>query len=130
MSQVVFTEKLLTERILKVFYRVYNDLGFGFLEVVYARAMTVALQEEGLRVETQVELPVSYRGHLLGIFRADAVVEGKVLLEYKVAEQISKAHEAQVTNYLRATTLEVGLVLNFGASPKARRIEFLNARKP
>ena len=95
MGEVVFTERVLTERILKVFYRVYNDLGFGLLEVVYARAMAVALQEEGLEVDSEVELPVAYRGHLLGIFRADAVVNGKVLLEYKVAEQIGKAHEAR-----------------------------------
>ncbi len=112
-----------------MFYAVYNELGFGFFEVVYGRAMVVALRQAGLRVETEVAIPVSFRGELIGIFKADIVVEGKVILELKVADQIMKSHQAQLTHYLRSSTLEVGLILNFGESPKARRVEFLNERK-
>ena len=123
------TEDVLTERILKVFYAVYNELGFGFFEVVYGRAMVIALQQAGLSVETEVPISVSFRGELVGVFKADLVVDGKVILELKVADQIMKSHEAQLTHYLRSSTLEVGLILSFGEVPKSRRVEFLNERK-
>jgi GxxExxY protein len=82
-----------------------------------------------LEVDSEVAIPVSFRGELVGSFRADLVVEGKVVLELKTAEQISRAHEAQLTHYRRASAMEVGLILNFGESPKFRRIEFKNERK-
>ncbi len=123
------TEDVLTEKILKVFYEVYNELGYGFLEAVYERAMEKALRAAGMKVEAQLAVPVSFRGEVIGVFKADLIVEGKVILELKVAEQITKIHEAQLTHYLRASSVEVGLVLNFGQVPRARRIEFLNERK-
>lgn len=123
------TEDELTDGILKVFYQVYNELGHGFLETVYARAMGVALEQAGFSVASEVMIPVSFRGILVGSYRADLIVNGKVLLEFKTADQISKAHEAQLMHYLRATPLEVGLVLSFGDTPKLRRAEFLNERK-
>ena len=119
----------LTERIIRVFYEVYNELGFGFLESVYREAMRIALAEAGFRAETEVPVPVSFRGTLVGVFRADIVVDGKIIVELKTAESISKAHEAQVLHYLRASEMEVGLVMNFGPVAKFRRIEMRNDRK-
>ena len=123
------TNDPLTERIIRVFYEVYNELGFGFLESVYREAMRIALAEAGFRVEAEVPVPVSFRGTLVGVFRADIVVDGKIIVELKTAESISKAHEAQVLHYLRASEVEVGLVMNFGAVARFRRIEMRNNRK-
>ena len=128
-QQFVGTDDALTERIIAVFYEVYNELGFGFVESVYARAMGIALDQSGLAVASEVAVPVSFRGELIGTFRADLVVERTVVLELKIADHISKAHEAQVTHYLRASDYEVGLILNFGEVPRFRRMEFLKTRK-
>jgi GxxExxY protein len=119
----------LTERIIRVFFEVYNELGFGFLESVYREAMRIALGEAGFRVEAEVPVPVSFRGRLVGVFRADIVVDGSIIVELKTAESISKAHEAQVLHYLRASEMEVGLVMNFGPIAKFRRVEMRNERK-
>jgi GxxExxY protein len=119
----------LTERIIGVFYEVYNELGFGFLESVYREAMRIALEQAGLGVEAEVPVPVSFRGRLVGVFRADLVVDGRVVLELKTAETISKAHEAQLLHYLWASAMEIGLVMNFGLDAKFRRIVLQNARK-
>ena len=119
----------LTEKIIGVFYEVYNELGFGFLESVYREAMLIALKQAGVRVEAEVPVPVSFRGSLVGVFRADLVVDGRVIVELKTAESISKAHEAQVLHYLRASSMEVGLVMNFGPDAKFRRVEMRNVRK-
>jgi GxxExxY protein len=123
------TEDVLTEQILKVFYEVYNELGYGFVESVYGRAMAIALAQSGLEVVAEVFIPVSFRGQAIGTFRADLIVEKRVVLEFKIADQIIKAYEAQLTHYLRASSYEVGLILSFGESPRSRRIEFLNERK-
>ncbi len=122
-------EAALTERIIKVYYEVYNELGFGFLESVYSRSMAIALAQSGLAVESEVWIPVTFRGEAVGSFRADMIVERKVILELKTADAISKAHEAQLTHYLRSTEFEVGLVLNFGETARFRRVEFRNERK-
>ena len=119
----------LTELIIGVFYSVYNELGFGFLELVYRRAFQMALESKGLTVEAEVPVAVYFRGKNVGDFRADLVVNGCVLLELKTAESIAIAHEAQLLNYLKATTLEVGLLLNFGPRPQVRRLIFDTARK-
>jgi GxxExxY protein len=120
----------LTERIIAVYYRVYNDLGPGFLESIYHRAMTIAMAEEGLRVEEQLPIPVWYRGQQLGDFRADILVNGCVLLELKAVEHLDRSHSAQTLNYLRATDLEVALLLNFGHTrPEFRRLLFDNDKK-
>jgi GxxExxY protein len=118
-----------TEKIIGVFYEVYNELGFGFLESVYREAMQIALGQAGLRVEAEVPVPVSFRGKLIGVFRADLVVDGRVVVELKTAESISKAHEAQVLHYLRASPMEIGMVMNFGPDAKFRRIVLQNTRK-
>jgi GxxExxY protein len=119
----------LTERIIGVFYEVYNELGFGFLESVYREAMRIALGQAGLQVEAEVPIRVSFRGRPVGVFRADLVVDGRVVIELKTAVSIDKAHEAQVLHYLRASTMEIGLVMNFGPDAKFRRVVLQNVRK-
>jgi GxxExxY protein len=91
--------------------------------------MRIALGQIGLRVEAEVPVPVSFRGTIVGVFRADIVVEDRVVLELKTAESISKAHEAQVLHYLRGSAMEIGLVMNFGPNARLRRVEMRNERK-
>jgi GxxExxY protein len=119
----------LTELIIGVFYEVYNELGFGFLESVYRNSLHLALLEKGLAVEQEVPVTVFFRGKNVGDFRADLVVNETILLELKTAEQIVAAHESQVLNYLRSTSLELGLILNFGPRPQVRRMLLDNSRK-
>lgn len=120
---------VLTELIIGVFYEVYNELGFGFLESVYRKSLHLALTSKGLSVEAEVPVPVLFRGINVGDFRADLLVNRCILLELKIAEAISVAHEAQLLNYLRATSLEIGLILNFGPKAHIRRLLFDNDRK-
>jgi GxxExxY protein len=119
----------LTERIIGVFYDVYNELGYGFLESVYEEALAIALCEAGLTVEQQVPVPVWFHGKNIGQFRADMLVSASVLLEVKSARALEAAHEAQLLHYLKSTQIEIGLLLNFGARPHFRRLLFDNVRK-
>jgi len=119
----------LTERIIGVFYAVYNELGYGFLESVYEHAMAIALREAGFNVVQQPPISVHFRGQTIGEFRADLLVNDEVIVELKAARAIEKAHEAQVMNYLRATKIEVGLLMNFGPNPDFKRFIFDNDRK-
>ncbi|PYV48770.1 MAG: GxxExxY protein [Acidobacteria bacterium] len=118
-----------TEKIVGVFYDVYNELGYGFLESVYEESLVIALQEAGLEVNRQVSVPVWFRGQKVGDFRADVTVENCVLLELKCAKGLDAAHEAQILHYLKSTDIEVGLLLNFGVRPQFRRLLFDNERK-
>lgn len=126
---VKFPHRELTERVIGCFYDVYNDLGFGFLESEYHRAMIVALEAVGLRVQSEAKLPVYFRGVQVGDFQADLLVEGVVILEFKAVEELIAAHEVQLLNYLKASPVELGLLLNFGPKPKLRRLAFSNDRK-
>jgi len=119
----------LTEKIIGVFYDVDNELGHGLLESTYAEALTVALEEIGLGAAREVPVPVWFRGRKVGQYYADLIVDGVVLLELKAARTLESAHEAQLLHYLRATDIEVGLLLNFGLRPQFRRLLFDNARK-
>ena len=119
----------LTERIIRVFYEVYNELGHGFVESVYETAMYKALREHAFLVQRQVAIPVWFRGEQIGSFCADLVVNDAVILELKAAHALDPAHIAQLLNYLRATHIEVGLLLNFGQRPNIRRLVFANERK-
>jgi GxxExxY protein len=125
-----FKHHELTSRIIGVFFEVYNELGFGFLESVYREAMMIALRSKGLSVEKDFPLNVRFRGQVIGEFRADLLVSGAVLAELKAVRSLEAAHEAQTLNYLRAGVLEVALLLNFGSKPQLRRLVFANARKP
>ena len=119
----------LTEQIIGIFYVVYNELRFGFLESVYQRAMFIAHRDAGLSVHREVEISVSFRSHEVGVFRCDLLVENSVLLELKAIDRLESSREAQVLNYLRATRIEIGLLLNFGRHPQVRRLAFDNQRK-
>ncbi|MGA9980593.1 MAG: GxxExxY protein [Candidatus Sulfotelmatobacter sp.] len=119
----------LTEKIIGVFYDVYNELGHGFLESVYEQALAVAFLEAGMKAERQVAVSVWFRGQRVGVFCADMLVEEKVLIELKASRTIEQAHEKQLLNYLRATDIEVGLLLNFGAKAQFRRLAYENERK-
>jgi len=112
----------ITDKILKGFYEVYNELGDGFLESVYEKAMMIVLTGYGLEVNNQKYLPVYFRGSLVGEFKADIIVNDKVIVELKAVKAIAQEHEAQAINYLKATGIEVALVLNFGRKPEFRRI--------
>jgi GxxExxY protein len=118
-----------TSQVIGVFFQVYNELGVGFLESVYLEALDLALSQAGLQTQREMPLAVSFRGQVVGRFRADLVVEKRVLVEAKACPRIHPTHEAQLLNYLRATFLEVGLVLNFGPRPQFRRLLFDNALK-
>lgn len=119
----------LTRRVIRAFYEVHWELGCGFLETVYVKALEMALAEVGLGYAREVPLPVLFRGRRIADFRADFLVEGLVLLEIKAVRDIERAHVAQLLNYLRATDVEVGLLLNFSLRPVFRRLVFDNARK-
>ena len=119
----------ITEKIIGVFYDVYNELGYGFLESTYAAAMILALEQDGLSAARQVAVPVWFRGRKIGPYFADLIVERCVVLELKAARTIEPAHEAQLLHYLRATDVEIGLLLNFGLQPQFRRLIFDNERK-
>lgn len=107
-------ERDLTEKIIGACLEVSNELGAGFLESVYEKALLIALAERGLKAQTQVPLAVRFRGQIAGEFYADILVENRVIIEVKAVKSLSGEHEAQLINYLRATGLKVGLLVNFG----------------
>jgi GxxExxY protein len=119
----------ITEKIIGVFFEVYNELGPGFLESVYEQAMAIALSDAGLRVQRQVAVPVYFRGQRIGDYKADVTVAEVVLLELKVVDVLAPPHHAQLIHYLRATPLEVGLLLNFGPKATFKRIVVSNESK-
>ncbi len=119
----------LTQKIIACFYEVYNQLGYGFLEKVYERAMMIELNRNGLSARNQQSVKVHYREQLVGDYYADIIVEDKVILELKAAEGIVEEHECQLINYLKATDMEIGLLLNFGKKPEIRRKIFTNDKK-
>jgi len=117
------------EKIIGVFYDVYNELGYGFLECVYEESLTIALHQAGLAANRQIPLPVWFRGHKVGELRADILVGNCVLLELKAARSLDPAHEAQLLHYLKSTEIEIGILLNFGTRPQFRRLILDNDRK-
>ncbi len=121
--------KELTDKIICSFYNVYNILGHGFLEKVYENALVIELKKYGLSVTQQEGVKVYYEGVQVGDYYADIVVNGLVILELKTAESLKNEHFAQLTNYLKATDKEVGLLLNFGKKPEFKRILLTNDKK-
>ena len=119
----------LTGKILGAFFQVHKELGYGFSERVYENALAILLVEMGLKVEQQVRLYVFYHGRVVGEYIADMVINDTVLLELKATQKIMEDHPAQLLNYLEATNIEVGLVLNFGPSAEFRRKIYDNERK-
>lgn len=114
-------ERELTHRVIGTFYDVYNSLGYGFLESVYRTAFAIELTRRGLHVATEVPVDVRYGGEVVGCFRADLLVESRLVLELKACQKLSAADEMQLLNYLRATDLELGLLFHFGPKPAFRR---------
>ncbi|MFN3755557.1 MAG: GxxExxY protein [Flavobacterium sp.] len=121
--------KDLTDIIIKTFYDVYNELGYGFLEKVYQNSLYVELKNRGLKVEAQHQIKVYYKNVAVGEYYADLIVNDLIILELKATEVIVKEFEFQLINYLKATDKEVGLLLNFGTKPEFRRKVFENNRK-
>lgn len=121
--------KDLTDKILRAFYNVYNSLGFGFAEKVYENSLLIELRSMGLSCANQAPIKVFYKGERVGVYFADIVVNEKVILEVKAASAICPEHEAQLFNYLKATDIETGLVLNFGTEAQFRRKVFSNSFK-
>jgi len=124
-----FKHKELTEKIIKIFYRVYNKLGYGFLEKVYENAMMIEFKKEGISATSQSPIKVFYEDEVIGEYFPDMLVDNKVIVEIKAAKRLVEEHEAQLLNYLKATDIEVGLMLNFGTKPECKRKAFDNLRK-
>ena len=118
----------ITEKIIKCFFKVYNDLGYGFLEKVYENAMFIELKSLGLFVEKQKQIIVYYEKEKVGEYYADLIVSESVIVELKAAESLCEEHEFQLINYLKATEVEVGLLLNFGKTAQVKRKIFSNKR--
>ncbi len=116
----------ITDVVIGCFYDVYNELGHGFLESVYREAMIVALRSLALKVESEKSVQVYFRGERLAMFRTDLVVAEKVIVELKSARALEGIHQAQLLNYLKATSFEVGLLLNFGTRPQFKRMRLDN----
>jgi GxxExxY protein len=114
----------LTRTIIGAFFEVYNELGYGFAEVVYQHALPIVLREHGLRTELERRVTVEFRGATIGEYRPDLIVENKVIVECKVAAKVLPAHETQLLNYLKATGINIGLIFNFGSQPTFRRMLF------
>ncbi len=110
-----------TEKIIKAFNKVYNSLGYGFLEKVYENALFIEFTEMNLNVEKQKKINVYYEGKEVGEYFSDLIVDGQVIIELKTAEYLNKANEFQLINYLKATGIDIGILLNFGKKPEFKR---------
>ncbi|ODS33937.1 MAG: hypothetical protein SCARUB_00910 [Candidatus Scalindua rubra] len=124
-----FKYKELTEKIIEIFYRVYNKLGYGFLEKVYENAMMIEFKKKNISAVSQFAIKVLYEDEIVGEYFADILISNKIIVEIKAAKNIAEEHEAQLLNYLKATDIEVGLLLNYGPKPNFKRKAFDNLRK-
>lgn len=127
----MYLHQELTDKIIRCFYNVYNKLGYGFLEKVYENALMIELKKCGLKAEQQFPVHVFYEEIEVGNYFADILVENKVILELKAGslEEAILKHELQLTNYLKATNYEVGLLMLFGMKPQVKRKIFTNDLK-
>ena len=119
----------LTENIIKAAYTVHNTLGYGFLEKVYQNALVIELAKRGIKADSEKPIKVFYEGQIVGDYVCDLIVDDKVILELKAVKELNDIHEVQLVNYLKATGVEVGLLINFGPSVKIKRKVFDNFRK-
>jgi len=125
-----YLHKDITDKIISCFYKVYNKLGFGFLEKIYERALLIELRRAGLQAEDQKPVKVYYDEYMIGDFTADILVNEKVFVEIKACKALCEENELQLINYLKSTIIEIGLLLNFGLKPEVKRKIFTNDRKP
>lgn len=116
----------LTEKTIKAFYKVYNTLGYGFLEKVYENALFIELESIGLNIKKQEPIKVYYEEKEVGVYFADLIVNDTIIIELKAAESLCEENELQLVNYLKATEIEVGLLLNFGKKPEVKRKVYSN----
>ena len=116
-----YKHREITEKIIGAAYKVHNTLGSGFLEKVYQNSLTIELRTLGFSVEVEKPIKVYYHGEVVGNYVADIIVDGAVLLEIKAIKELSGIHEVQIVNYLKATGIEVGLLINFGRSVSIKR---------
>ena len=124
---MLYKEK--TDLIINAFYKVYNRLGYGFLERVYHNSFIVELQRNGFDIKSEYPIKVTYDGVEVGDYFADIIVDNCIIIEVKATEQLREEHECQLINYLKATEMEVGLLFNFGRMPSFKRKLFTNDRK-
>jgi GxxExxY protein len=122
-------ESKLSELILDCFFCVYKQFGYGFLEAVYANALATELEYRGAKVQREVPIELYHRGKRVGVYRADLLVENRILIETKSTRQLVDADERQLLNFLKATPIEVGFLLHFGPKPKFIRRVLATARK-
>ncbi len=122
-------QKELTDQIIRAFYAIYNELGYGFLEKVYERALFIELSDMGVSSATQQQIKVFYKARDVGDYFADLMVKNAVIVEIKTVDELNEDHKKQLQNYLKATSIEVGLLLNFGPKPKVVRRIFTNDLK-
>ena len=113
--------KELTAKIIECAFKVHKNLGFGFLESIYRNALMIELSKAGLQADMEKKIRVHYDGQSIGDFVADVIVENKIILELKCIKQNNPMHEAQLVNYLKATGIEVGLLINFGEQVEIKR---------
>jgi GxxExxY protein len=125
----VYKHSELSEKVIEAFYRVYNVLGYGFLEKVYENALLIELEGMGIPVKPQCPIQVFYEGKVVGEYFADLIVKDSIIVEIKASRNLCPEHEAQLLNYLKATKIEVGLLLNFGPKPEIKRKAFDNLNK-
>ena len=124
-----FLHGAITKKVLETFFDVYNELGAGFLETVYVKSLARALRDAGLHVDAEVPIDVFFRHEVVGRYFADIVVENRLVVEIKAVRTLRPEHEAQLMHYLRATSMEVGLLLNFGHQPQLKRVVYSNTLK-
>lgn len=129
MSRIELLHGALTKSVIESFYESYDHLGYGFLEHLCARALDDELRARGHRVAREVSVPVHYKGREIGTQRIDMIVDDVLVVEVKAIEALTPASFRQVHNYLRATRLELGLILNFGPRPSFQRVIYTNDHK-
>lgn len=119
----------ITEKIIKAYYNVYNTLGYGFLEKVYENSMVIELRKMGMKVNSQYPITVYYESEIVGEYFTDLIVNDIVVIELKASKSLLEEHECQLINYLKATKIELGLLLNFGKVAEYKRKVFMNKFK-
>lgn len=124
-----FPHQELTKSIIGIYYNVYNELGFGFLEKVYHKALLIELKKNGYKIDSEKKVKVYYKNEVVGEYIPDIIIDDVVIVELKCVEYLTDIHENQLLNYLKATDCEVGLILNFGKDPQFIRKIFTNDLK-
>ena len=124
-----FPHQELTKSIIGIYYNVYNELGFGFLEKVYHKALLIELKNNGYKIDSEKKVNVYYKNEIVGEYIPDIIINDSVIVELKCVEYLTDIHENQLLNYLKATDCEVGLILNFGKDPQKNKKIFTNDLK-